>query len=245
MFDPTTLNDIADGSDINSLPNAKLSNVQRSLAWMTYPIKKIDGLIGQNTRSAFAEYKFDIGDPNPTIITNVSKEIAISRVKETQSCLQADVSTEAATRDAIAQLCREMGIGLETQIAYVLATAKWETNHTFKPVKEAYWKSETWRKNNLHYYPYYGRGYVQLTWRRNYAHYAQILREQLVSEPDLALEPRFALLTLVHGFKLGAFTGRKLEDYVNESNTDFKNARRCINGLDRWAEIKEIAEGYL
>ncbi len=111
--------------------------------------------------------------------------------------------------------------------------------------KEAYWKSETWRQNNLHYYPYYGRGYVQLTLRRNYSKYYHIMRERLVGTPDLALEAEIALMVLVHGFKLGVFTGRKITDYIIESNTDFKNARRCINGSDRWAEIKELAENYL
>ena len=30
--------------------------------------------------------------------------------------------------------------------------------------------------------------------------------------------------------KTGSFTGRKLGDYVNDQQSDFRNARRVING---------------
>ena len=245
MFDPDTIDKIPADSDINDLSETNLKNLQRGLSWMTYPISKVDGVIGPNTRNAFAEFKTDIGESNPSIVSQNSKDISIMSVTNTQDILNQDVSDEERTRDVIAKLCVQLGLGLQTQIAYVWATTKWETNHTFAPVREAYWKSEAWRKNNLHYYPYYGRGYVQLTWRSNYGKYGNILREKFISDPDLALDPKFALFTLVHGFKLGVFTGRKLEDYVNDTKTDFKNARRCINGLDKWDEIKKIAENYL
>src|SRR5262245_39782274 len=52
--------------------------------------------------------------------------------------------------------------------AYALATASHETAHTMQPVREAFWLSEDWRKANLRYHPFYGRGYVQLTWKANY-----------------------------------------------------------------------------
>src|SRR5688572_29351341 len=52
--------------------------------------------------------------------------------------------------------------------AYALATACHETACTMQPVREAFWLSENWRSRNLRYYPFYGRGYVQLTWKANY-----------------------------------------------------------------------------
>jgi hypothetical protein len=52
--------------------------------------------------------------------------------------------------------------------AYALATACHETAYTMQPVREAFWLSEAWRRTHLRYYPYYGRGYVQLTWEDNY-----------------------------------------------------------------------------
>jgi len=244
MFDPKTLNDIPDGTDINSVGQTQLKNVQRALSWLTYPISAVDGLIGPNTRNAFAEFKLDIGESDVTVLTAQSKSHAITQIEATKSIMARDVSTEDGAKAAIADMCRQLGLDLKAQIAYVLATTQWETAHTFQPVKEAYWKSEAWRQDNFRYYPYYGRGYVQLTWKSNYSKYFHILREPLVNEPDLALDPEISLFVLVHGFKLGVFTGRKLEHYINGAHTDFKNARKCINGLDKWAEIKELAEAY-
>ncbi len=97
------------------------------------------------------------------------------------------------------------------------------------------------------YYPYYGRGYVQLTWEDNYKKYEDILGIDLVDQPDLALDPKTALFILVHGFKTGAFTGKKITDFINEEEEpDFYNARKCINGLDHAQDIADIAsEKYL
>ncbi|MGR9074244.1 MAG: glycoside hydrolase family 19 protein, partial [Gammaproteobacteria bacterium] len=97
----------------------------------------------------------------------------------------------------------------------------------------------------LRYFPYYGRGYVQLTWEKNYEKYSRILDVDLVSEPDRALNADIALFVLVHGFKTGVFTGRKITDYIDENSTDFVNARRCINGRDHANDIAQIAENFL
>src|SRR5690554_6137901 len=80
---------------------------------------------------------------------------------------------------------------LRNQLAYLLATAMRETGHTMKPVKEAYWLSEAWRKKNLRYYPWYGRGYVQLTWEENYKKAQKILGlgTKLTDNPDSVMDP--------------------------------------------------------
>jgi hypothetical protein len=161
-----------------------------------------------------------------------------------------DFSSKEGTITAIKAECQKQGLGLATQIAYVLATADWETGSTFQPVREAFYVSEdfdtaeAWRKAHLGYYPYYGRGYVQLTWEDNYRKYQELLAVDLVSDPDKALEPGTALFILVHGFKTGTFTGKKITDFINEAETDFYNARRCINGLDRAGKIAQLAEKY-
>lgn len=157
-----------------------------------------------------------------------------------------DFSTREGTIEAIRAECRKQGLGLLAQVAYVLATVEWETGRTFKPVREAYWKDEEWRRRNLsRYYPYYGRGFVQLTWEANYQKYAGILGIDLVGDPDRALEPEIACFILVHGFRTGAFTGKKLADFVNDGGVDFIQARRCINALDRAQEIAALAEKHL
>lgn len=130
------------------------------------------------------------------------------------------------------------------QAAYILATAYWETNRQVKPVVEAYWLSENWRKKNLRYYPWHGRGYVQLTWERNYKHAGEQLGLDFITDPDVVLEPENSALILVRGSIEGWFTGRKVGDYINGSRSDFKGARAVINGRDKAASIAAIAREY-
>lgn len=145
---------------------------------------------------------------------------------------------------AIVKECDRQGLTLIDQKAYVLATTHWETNDTFQPVVEAYWLSEEWRQKNLRYFPFYGRGFVQITWKENYEKFSKIVGEDLVTLPGLALRPNIALFILVYGFKNGSFTGKRLEEYVNPSKSDFVGARRCINGTDKAQEIARLALAY-
>lgn len=157
-------------------------------------------------------------------------------------------ATKKSTIISIKKECANQGINLANQISYVLATVHHETNNTFKPVKEAYWLKDPdayLKKHHADYYPYYGRGYVQLTWKSNYEYYGKLLEIDLVTYPDLLFEPEIALFILVHGFRTGKFTGRKLADYVSATKTDFFHARRCINKLDRAEDIVKLAETYL
>lgn len=146
-------------------------------------------------------------------------------------------------KELIINKCKEFDFSLE-QIAYVLATVDHETNHTFKPVKEAYWLSENWRKRNLIYYPYYGRGFVQITWKDNYNKFSKILGLDLVNYPDLVMDPNIAAFILVYGFKHGTFTGKKITDFINKNHVDYYHARRCINGLDKAEIIRKFALKY-
>ena len=162
-----------------------------------------------------------------------------------------DFDTKAGAIAAIKAECRKQGIDLPEQIAYVLATVQHETCDTFKPVREAFYisddfdRAEAWRRSHLRYYPYYGRGYVQLTWKDNYRKYSEILGIDLVNHPDLAMEPPTALFILVHGFKHGAFTGKKITDYINSQGANFFKARQCINGFDKAKEIAALAKKFL
>lgn len=146
------------------------------------------------------------------------------------------------TRLIIAE-CHRQGL-LRNQAAYALATAIWETAHTMRPVVEAYWKSEGWRAANLRYYPWHGRGYVQLTWERNYKKAARKLGVPLDKDPALALRPDIAVRVLVTGMREGWFTGKKLSDYITLTHSDFINARRIVNGTDKAASIAKLARQY-
>ena len=126
------------------------------------------------------------------------------------------------------------------QWAYVYATVFHETAHTFEPVKEAFWLSENWRKNNLRYYPYYGRGFVQITWLENYKKFGKLLGYDLVNNPDKIMEFDISFQILILGMKKGLFTGKKISDYA-----DYKNARRVINGTDKADLIASYANTFL
>lgn len=141
--------------------------------------------------------------------------------------------------------CGSLGV-LRNQLAYILATAEWETAHTMEPVKEAYWLSEDWRKDNLTYYPWYGRGLVQLTWEENYARADDELGlcRQLTEDPDLALDHDIAVSVIIQGMIEGWFTGKKLEDYITLEKSDFVGARHIINGTDCATEIASLAYEY-
>jgi hypothetical protein len=96
----------------------------------------------------------------------------------------------------------------------------------------------------------YGRGLVQVTWVDNYEWLdAAAAQEGLISKGDLlkdfslALRPDIAALALVKGMEDGAYTTRKLADYLpNEVGTEpqFIEARRIINGTDH----AELIAGY-
>lgn len=148
-------------------------------------------------------------------------------------------------------------------IAYMLATAKLETGHTFDPINEygtdSYFeelydpilgKDENRRKmakDNENKtqgdgVKYHGRGFVQLTWKRNYRKMKEKLDVDLINNPEKALEHEVAMKIMIYGMEKGSFTGKKLSDYINESKTDYLNARRIINGTDRASDIKDYAD---
>ena len=148
-------------------------------------------------------------------------------------------------KQLIIDTCGRYGL-LRNQAAYVLATAEWETNHSFEPVREAYRlnNAEVRRKRNLRYYPWYGRGFVQLTWAENYRKAGAAIGVDLIGNPDLALAPETAARILVLGMREGWFTGKSLADYITLERSDFERARRIVNGTDKAAEIAALARNH-
>lgn len=156
------------------------------------------------------------------------------------------MSDRQASIDAILAECLAQGVTAPAQQAYVLATAEHETGGTYQAVREGFYlKSPLAHLKKLRYYPYYGRGLVQLTWRANYLKYQTLLGLPLVANPDLALRPDVATFILVHGMKHGTFTGKRLDDFIRPGHLDFTGARRIINGQDRAQRIANLARGHL
>ncbi len=121
-------------------------------------------------------------------------------------------------------------------LAYMLATTWHETGFTMQPVTE--YGSEKYLQEKP-YWPYIGRGYVQITHKENYAKYG------IENNVEMALDPEYATYILIHGMINGIFTGRKLSHYFNETNNDPFNARKIINGLDRAARIVEYHNKFM
>ena len=146
-----------------------------------------------------------------------------------------------------------------TEIAYLLATVKWETMNTFAPIHEmgsmSYFdKYETGtplgeRLGNTQPgdgFLYRGRGYVQITGRENYTHIGGLLGVDLVNNPDLALDPDIAYKIAANGMRDGWFTGRRLSQYMQVNGApDYLNARRIINGLDHASDISAFAQRFV
>lgn len=137
--------------------------------------------------------------------------------------------------------------------AYMLATVKWECGDTWQPIEEGgkgagypYGVAVKAKDQSGKVYTntYYGRGYVQLTWKDNYQKMSKALKlgDDLVIHPEKALAPVTAYSIMSYGMRNGSFTGKKLSDFINAAQGDYKNARKIINGLDQWAVIKGYAE---
>lgn len=155
--------------------------------------------------------------------------------------------------------CQRQGL-LRNQAAYVLATACWETAHTMEPVRETLASSDAsaiarldkaWERGQLKWVSrpywrsgYFGRGYVQLTHEANYRKAGDKLGIDLVGNPSRALEPEIAAQILVVGSRDGWFTGAKLSDYITLQSSNYRGARRVINGTDKASVIAELARDY-
>jgi hypothetical protein len=129
----------------------------------------------------------------------------------------------------------------DEELCYLLATAKWETAHTMQPIKE--YGSASYLQSKP-YYPYYGRGLVQLTWLDNYNKYGFD-----PARPDDALAWPGALHVAFDGMIKGKFTGKKLSDYfragVRPTQSQMEEARRIINGTDKKVEIASLGFKFL
>ncbi len=143
-------------------------------------------------------------------------------------------------------------------LAYMFATVYHETAKTMLPIEE-YGKGrnhtygEKIKHSGIHYQVpdkiYYGRGYVQLTWYENYELMGRLLKIDLLTKPELALVPNVAAQILFEGMTKGSssfgdFTGKCLEQYINDHLCDYISARKIINGSDKAVIIAQYARDF-
>jgi hypothetical protein len=141
----------------------------------------------------------------------------------------------------------------DRHLAYILATSHHETAFTHEPIAE-YGKGSGKPygvEDPVTGQTYYGRGLVQLTWKENYEKMDKKfgLGGELVENADLALDPGLATKIIFSGMADGDFTGKCLEDYIICENpetdeTDFYNARKIVNALDRADTIAGYAKKF-
>ena len=135
------------------------------------------------------------------------------------------------------------------QVAYMLATVKHETAHTFQPIEE---------RGGYNYFKYLigklgirslaeankfkGRGYIMITGRTNYEKFSLIMGDDFITYPLRVMLPEIAYKIMIYGFVNGSFTGKKLTDYIDGDKLDYFHARKIINGLDKAVLISGYAD---
>jgi hypothetical protein len=110
----------------------------------------------------------------------------ITRVAHVTRCPEANI---VANWPAIRGAMLNRGVLTNPCAIAAIGTIAVETAYKFMPIREmggeAYLKAKK-------YWPFYGRGFAQITWENNYRHYGELLGIDLVSEPDRALQPNVA-----------------------------------------------------
>lgn len=148
--------------------------------------------------------------------------------------LGAPVANVAIQWPLVVAALQEFGIADEAVQIAALATVGVETG-TFLPIREAWWLdrdygyewAEAWRAQNFRYFPYYGRGLIQLTWESGYRKYGDLLGVDLVSNPDRALESGISAQVLAAYF-------------ANHGDAPLI-PRAARSG--RWVEVRRLVQG--
>lgn len=154
--------------------------------------------------------------------------------------------------------------------AYMMGTSLGEVGRALAPVREGFSATDAiaraYVKRQRYSYAvvingivYYGRGLVQVTWLDNYKKLTVLAAQQFpdekpdfVKNPDLLLQPRWAVWVMFEGMSRGTFTTKKLADYFGPADKPGQfigkdpivNARRIINKLDRAVEIGGYAKQF-
>jgi putative chitinase len=214
--------------------NPQVRDVQLRLKEKGFDVAP-DGLIGPATLAAVLKA---LGGPPEHAKASLAHPDAFFASLHDSGLFEALSQTQVDGLNACLAGCGAAGWPI-AWTAYAIATAFHETNHTMQPVREAYWLSEEWRKANLRYYPWYGRGLVQETWEANYRRTdaALGLGGKLIANPDLMLTLDVAVPTMVRGMEEGWFAGHKLADTLpvdRPANDDeFVASRPIINVHDK------------
>jgi len=168
------------------------------------------------------------------------------------------------------------------QIANALAQVGRESAYSYQPVAEAYYLGDPSKpgyyagntatvrrvQENFRYYPFFGRGHIQLTWEEGYRKMNSYLRKyfpevvaavekrtgkpfDLVKHPELATDFDVSFCVFTVGMHLGIFRpGHTLDRYITPTHVDHYAARDIVNGDKGYKDkssgqlIGRIIEGH-
>lgn len=209
------------------MANQKEEAIQRLLADFLEDLKKILGEVKEASPEVVVEEKYDKKIFFDEIRRSLFKRLTIAQVEGIEAKMEAFVDAKFPLSWA----------------AYALATSYHETAGRMVPVREGLNASDDWRKRKLRYYPWYGRGDVQLTWESNYrkADKELGLNGALIRNPDVALDKDVSARVMVRGMTEGWFSGDRTGKHTlarhlpeNEGTFEqFRQARRIINLMDK------------
>lgn len=155
--------------------------------------------------------------------------------------------------DAIFDHYEYLDLNDKRWLAYILATAFYETGARMEPVREGFGRtdeasikavtdlynrgeiSQNYAVPHRNGNSYFGRGFVQITWADNYKKLGNALGigTMLYDNPSLALDLNISVKILFKGMLSGLFTELSLADFFNATTTDWLQARQIINGMDK------------
>jgi hypothetical protein len=177
---------------------------------------------------------------------------------------------QVAGTEGIIDAMLAVGDGRAKTLAYALATAYHETGRKMLPVREGFASTDDGairavaslaRKRGAGSAPakygrpagpynkcYYGRGHVQLTWHENYVRSSCDAGVDLERDPDAMLDPVVSARILIRGLIDGRWNGagRGIAHYLpDEGEENLKDARRTVNGTDKWDVIGQYYTAFL
>ncbi|CAA9328454.1 MAG: GH19 [uncultured Gemmatimonadetes bacterium] len=241
--------------------------VQRALGavFLLNPSDDVDGAAGPRTQAGWQLFRRASGLP-PNAVIDVAGarrladaaaapdsfvgRLAVRIPPEYEFRRGHRAENEARSVEAIGAAAHDLGLS-RPQLAYVLATAEHESDRFATLEEYASGAAYEGRSDLGNTQPgdgprFKGRGYVQLTGRNHYRQYARLSGIHLeLLPPVLTNWPALSAWVLVDGMWRGAYTGGRLDGFVSSGRTDFHNARRVVNGLDRADRIAARAEAWL